>query len=146
MVSREREGGADAFDGEPSNRPLTRREMLAVFERVSGRAMGSSTEFRELTLEVMSRVWSRERLTMRERRLMTVAVLAAGGATRELDVHVRAALQTGDLDIADLDEASIQIALYAGWPGGNTLQAAIADVVANPGPAPVDNRRSSRPN
>jgi len=118
--------------------------MLAVFERVSGRAMGSPTEFRELALQVMSRIWSRGRLSMRERRLITIAVLAASGAGRELDVHVRAALLTGDLDVDDLDEASIQIALYGGWPRGAALQSAIADATASPGPAPVDNRRQGK--
>ena len=134
----------DDAGGEPPDQPLSRQEMLAVFERVSGRAMGSPTEFRELTLQVMSRIWSRGRLSMRERRLITIAVLAAGGAQRELDVHVRAALLAGDLDIGDLDEASMQIALYGGWPRGAALQSAIADAAASPGPAPVDNRRQDQ--
>lgn len=130
--------------GESSDQQLSREEMMAVFERVSGRAMGVPTEFRELTLQVMSRIWSRGRLSTRERRLMTIAVLAASGAGRELDVHVRAALQAGDLEIGDLDEASMQIALYGGWPRGAALQSAIADAAADPGPAPVDNRRQGR--
>lgn len=137
-------GEGSITGGESPGQQLSRQEMLAVFERVSGRAMGSPTEFRELTLQVMSRIWSRGRLSMRERRLITIAVLAVSGAGRELDVHVRAALQAGDLDIADLDEASMQIALYRGWPSGAALQSAIADAAANPGPAPVDNRRQGQ--
>ena len=130
--------------GESPDQHLSREQMLAVFERVSGRAMGSPTEFRELTLQVMSRIWSRGWLSMRERRLITIAVLVASGAGRELDVHVRAALMTGDLDVGDLDEASMQISLYGGWPRGAALQSAIADAVASPGPAPVDNRRQGQ--
>ena len=145
MASTDFDGGDDGdrntTGGESPDQQLSRQEMLAVFKQVSGRAMGSPTEFRELTLQVMSRIWSRGRLSMRERRLITIAVLAASGAGRELDVHVRAALQAGDLDIADLDEASMQIALYGGWPRGAALQSAIADAAADPGPAPVDNRR-----
>lgn len=137
-------GGRNVDAAKSPNQELTRQEMLAVFERVSGRAMGSPTEFRELTLQVMSRIWSRQRLSMRERRLITIAVLAAGGAGRELDVHVRSALLAGDLDIGDLDEASMQIALYGGWPRGAALQSAIADAAADPGPAPVDNRRQGQ--
>lgn len=135
------DGDRNTTGGESPDQQLSRQEMLAVFKQVSGRAMGSPTEFRELTLQVMSRIWSRGRLSMRERRLITIAVLAASGAGRELDVHVRAALQAGDLDIADLDEASMQIALYGGWPRGAALQSAIADAAADPGPVPVDNRR-----
>lgn len=138
------DGDRNAGAAQSPDQELTRQEMLAVFERVSGRAMGSPTEFRELTLQVMSRIWSRGRLSMRERRLITIAVLAAGGAGRELDVHVRAALVAGDLNIGDLDEASMQIALYGGWPRGAALQSAIADAAADPGPAPVDNRRHGK--
>lgn len=137
-------GERNAGAAESPDQELTRQEMLAVFERVSGRAMGSPTEFRELTLQVMSRIWSRGRLSMRERRLITIAVLAASGAGRELDVHVRSALLAGDLDLGDLDEASMQIALYGGWPRGAALQSAIADATADPGPAPVDNRRQGQ--
>jgi len=137
-------GDRNAGSGESPDEHLSREQMLAVFERVSGRAMGSPTEFRELTLQVMSRIWSRGRLSMRERRLITIAVLAAGGAGRELDVHVRSALLAGDLDVGDLDEASMQIALYSGWPRGAALQSAIADAAASPGPAPVDNRRQGQ--
>ena len=136
-------GDQDAGRESPDH-PLSREEMLAVFERVSGRAMGTPTEFRELTLQVMSRIWSRGRLSMRERRLITIAVLAAGGAQRELDVHVRAALLAGDVAVGDLDEASMQIALYGGWPRGAALQSSIADAAASPGPAPVDNRRQGQ--
>ena len=131
--------GAAGF--EPGAGGLSREEMLATFERVSGRPIGSLTAFRELTLGVMSRIWSRPGLPMRERRLITMAVLAASGARRELDVHVRAALASGDLDVDDLDEASMQIALYGGWPSGAGLQSVIAAVLEDPGPAPVDNRR-----
>ena len=148
MASTHRDGdnrGDHAADaGESPEQQLSRQEMLAVFERVSGRAIGSVTEFRELTLQVMSRIWSRGRLSMRERRLITIAVLAATGAGRELDVHVRSALLAGDLDIGDLDEASMQIALYGGWPRGAALQSAIADAATDPGPAPVDNRRQAQ--
>ena len=136
-------GDSNTTGSESVDEPLSREEMMAIFERVSGRAQGPTTEFRELTLQVMSRIWSRGRLSMRERRLITIALLAASGAARELDVHVRAALQAGDLDIGDLDEASMQIMLYSGVTRGAALQSAIADAVTNPGLAPVDDRRQS---
>ena len=48
MASTHRGGDAG---GEPPDQQLSRQEMLAVFERVSGRAMGSPTASRELTLQ-----------------------------------------------------------------------------------------------
>lgn len=119
---------------------FVRDDALATYERVSGRPMGPSTPFRELTLDVMHRVWSRSGLSPRERRLITIAVLSMEGAGRELDVHVRAAIESGDLDFDALGEASMQLAMYGGWPRGATLQAVLAGVAADPGPAPVPER------
>jgi 4-carboxymuconolactone decarboxylase len=85
----------------------------------------------------MHKVWSRPGLATRDRRLVTIAVLAMEGASRELDVHLRAALLSGDLDATELDELSIQMAMYGGWPRGAAVQTALAGVLAEPGPAPT---------
>ena len=130
----------NATDPVSENDPVgaTRAELLATFARVSGRSMGTSTVFRELTLEIMHKVWSRPHLSMRERRLITIAVLTMEGEKRELDVHVRAALESGDLDADDVDELSIQLAMYGGWPRGAAIQAVHRNVRDNPGPAPTN--------
>ena len=63
-------------------------------------------------------VWSRPGLTHRERSLLTLALLAALGHDEELAMHVRATANTGASE-ADIKEALLQVAIYAGIPAAN---------------------------
>jgi 4-carboxymuconolactone decarboxylase len=63
-------------------------------------------------------VWSRPGLTKRERSLITIALLAAGGHDHELTLHVRATRNTGATP-DDVKEALLHVAVYAGVPAAN---------------------------
>jgi 4-carboxymuconolactone decarboxylase len=60
-------------------------------------------------------VWEREELPKRDRSLITVAALIAGGNTEQLRNHLVLA-KTNGLTEAELKEAIIHLAFYAGWP------------------------------
>jgi len=62
-------------------------------------------------------VWNRPELCARDRSLITVAVLAAGGNTEQLGFHLGRALENG-VTREELIEAITHITLYAGWPKG----------------------------
>ena len=69
-----------------------------------------------LTDEVLfGDVWAREELSPRDRSLITVAALVAGGNTEQLPGHLKRALGNG-LTETELTEAIIHLAFYAGWP------------------------------
>ena len=54
--------------------------------------------FLEATLDqVFGRVWSRPGLTRKERRWITLTSIASAGAVLPLEVHVRSALESGDI-------------------------------------------------
>lgn len=63
-------------------------------------------------------VWSRPGLDLRTRHLITLAVLAALGRSEEFALHVRNTSRTGVSD-ADLTEALLHVAVYAGVPAAN---------------------------
>lgn len=63
-------------------------------------------------------VWSRPHWSKRERSMVTIALLAALGHDEELAMHVRATRNTGASD-ADLREAMMHVAIYAGIPAAN---------------------------
>jgi 4-carboxymuconolactone decarboxylase len=65
---------------------------------------------------VFGGLWSRPGLSIRERRLITLSLLAILGRDDITPFHVRAALESGDLDGAQLEEVGVQVAFYAGWP------------------------------
>ncbi|AIQ12337.1 carboxymuconolactone decarboxylase family protein [Paenibacillus durus] len=60
-------------------------------------------------------VWRREQLSLRERSLLTVSALVAGGHTGQLPYHFRLAQENG-LTKEELIEAMTHLAFYAGWP------------------------------
>jgi 4-carboxymuconolactone decarboxylase len=62
-------------------------------------------------------VWNRPELSARDRSLITVAVLAAGGNTGQLGFHLGRAVENG-VTRNELIEAITHVTLYAGWPNG----------------------------
>jgi 4-carboxymuconolactone decarboxylase len=100
----------------------TRRSVLsdAYVERVEA----STTEFDEpfqtlITEAAWGHLWSRNEWTKRERSMVTIALLAALGHTDELAMHIRATARTGATE-ADVREALLHVAIYAGVPTANT--------------------------
>ena len=63
-------------------------------------------------------VWSRPQLTLRERSIVTLALLAALGNYEEVVLHTRATANTGATP-EDVREAMLHVAVYAGVPKAN---------------------------
>ena len=78
-------------------------------------------------------VWSREGLSLRDRSLITIAVLAALHRPDELRLHMHGGLQNG-LTKAEMEEALVQVGVYAGFPaavaGNKVGQAFFRDLEA----------------
>jgi len=64
---------------------------------------------------LFGQVWTRPELSPKERSLITVAALTAGGNTEQLVFHLGLAQQNGATE-AELIEAITHLAFYAGWP------------------------------
>lgn len=64
-------------------------------------------------------VWARDTLSLRERSMLTIALLAGLGNDEELAMHIRATARTGASE-ADVTEALLHVAIYAGVPRANT--------------------------
>src|SRR4051812_46627272 len=57
-------------------------------------------------------VWARPGLARRERRLVSLAPAANAGAGLPVDTHIYGALNTGDVEIAELMEYCLHFAVY----------------------------------
>src|SRR5256885_16348509 len=64
---------------------------------------------------VFGDVWERAELSPRDRSLVTVAALIAGGNVEQLPFHLNKARQNGLLE-TELVEVITHMAFYAGWP------------------------------
>lgn len=73
-------------------------------------------------------VWSRPDLAVRDRSMVTVAVLAALGQTEELRAHLVGASNVG-LTRAELVEVLMHVSIYAGVPASNAALRVAADVL-----------------
>ena len=63
-------------------------------------------------------VWARETISLRERSMLTIALLAACGNFDEIPMHIRATENTGTSP-EDVIEALLHVAVYAGVPKAN---------------------------
>jgi len=63
-------------------------------------------------------VWARDTISLRERSMLTLALLAATGNFEEIAMHVRATANTG-ASPDDVMEALLHVAVYAGAPRAN---------------------------
>jgi len=60
-------------------------------------------------------VWERPELSKRDRSLVTVAALIAGGNSEQLSFHLNRARENGVTE-AELIETITHLAFYCGWP------------------------------
>ena len=63
-------------------------------------------------------LWARDTIELRERSMLTIALLAATGNFEEIPMHIRATARTG-ASKADILEALMHVAVYAGVPKAN---------------------------
>ena len=74
-------------------------------------------------------VWTRPELSMRDRRLLLLAVLTALGQEDLLEIQVNAALHNDELTKDELREAALFVTHYVGWPLGSKLNNAVERVL-----------------
>ena len=65
---------------------------------------------------VFGKVWSDGGLGRKERRLTSLTCTAVVGASGALEVHLDAAVRSGDLTLEELGHWVLHLAFYAGWP------------------------------
>jgi 3-oxoadipate enol-lactonase/4-carboxymuconolactone decarboxylase len=82
-----------------------------------------------ITRYAWGEIWTRPGLDRRTRSFLTIASLVTGGHEQELAMHVRAALTNG-LTRAEISEAILHTAIYAGVPAANSALAVARDTFA----------------
>ncbi len=75
--------------------------------------------FQEMITEgAWGTLWASDTISKRDRSLITLALLAAGGHWDEVVLHIRATAGTGATP-AEVREAFMHVAIYAGVPAAN---------------------------
>lgn len=86
-------------------------------------AQARTTEFdapfqQMITETAWGSVWARDTIPLRDRSMLTIALLAATGNFAEIPMHIRATANTGATK-DDVMEALLHVAVYAGVPKAN---------------------------
>ena len=110
-----------------------RKRGMETFEKVMRFAPPDPTgdSFLEVTVDhLFADVWSEPGLSIRERRLVTLTVLAGLGNESVLKIHAGAAMDSGDLSDETLDALVNHLAHYAGWPPAALLATTVRTIRA----------------
>jgi len=99
----------------------TRRKVLgnAHVDRAEAAKGPLDAPFQDLITEgAWGTVWASDAISLRERSMLTLALLAATGNFEEIPMHIRATARTG-ASPRDVMEAFQHVAIYAGVPRAN---------------------------
>ncbi|TFC01729.1 alpha/beta fold hydrolase [Cryobacterium mannosilyticum] len=100
----------------------------AYVDAATAKITPETADFQDfITRYAWGEVWTRPGLDRRTRSFLTIACLVTGGHEQELALHVRAALTNG-LGRAEIGEAILHTAIYAGVPAANSALAVARDV------------------
>ncbi|WP_433240066.1 carboxymuconolactone decarboxylase family protein [Streptosporangium sp. CA-135522] len=119
----------DANDATPDRRARG----LEIMKRVYGwdQVGDGPGDFFGMTVEhLFAEVWSRDGLSVRDRRLLLLGLLLGQGMDEAIGLQLDAALRTGGLTPDELREIVIFLTHYAGWPRGAKLNTQVEELIA----------------
>ena len=87
--------------------------------------------FTDVMLEqLFAEVWSRDVLSIRDRRILLMGIIAEKGEAMTFGIQVKAALKNGELSPDEVRELMLMIAQYAGYPRAAALVGVIETQIA----------------
>ena len=87
---------------------------------------------------VFAEVWARPDLDRRSRYFISIAgAVCVGAETSIIDGYVRGALTLNEITLAEMREAALHLAVYAGWSRGTIVDASVTRVSKELGLPPV---------
>jgi 4-carboxymuconolactone decarboxylase len=102
------------------NTPTSTNDSTRVYKSVPQLA-----RIREQVL--LGDVWKQPEMAYRDRILVTLGVLAAGGKIDEMKVWMRRGVEAG-ITLDELRGLVVQVTFYAGWPAGLAAGKAALDL------------------
>lgn len=75
-------------------------------------------------------IWTRQELEIRDRRLITIGVLATLGQPKLLEIQFQSALERGEMTEEQVRETVLHLTHYIGWPLSTELNSVAEKVIA----------------
>ncbi|GAA1479774.1 carboxymuconolactone decarboxylase family protein [Gordonia sinesedis] len=123
---------ADDRSGQADAQSARRRRGLDMMSQVYGwtAADGPGDYFAHTADHLFGEVWTRDGLSIRDRRLLLFGALAASGQIDVAEIQASAALTNAELTPEQLEEISLFLCYYVGWPAGTKLHFMFGDAIA----------------
>lgn len=87
--------------------------------------------FTDIMLEqVFAEVWARDVMSIRDRRILLLGIIAEKGETMTWGIQAKAAMKRGELTPTELRELLLMIAQYAGYPRAAALVGVLEQKIA----------------
>ena len=109
-----------------------RQRGLEMMKRVYGwDVQDGPGDFFALTVDhLFAEIWSREGLSIRDRRLLLIGLLTGLGLDDVIGIQVDSALSLEELSPDELREIVVFLTHYAGWPWGAKLNDLVERAIA----------------
>lgn len=127
--------GEKGSAGRPAHEPGSARARgIAKIQEVYGLSVDPDDApgpYLEVTIDhLFGAIWTRPGLDIRDRRLVTIGVLAALGQPQLVELQLRSALERGELSEEQVREMVVHLAHYIGWPLSTGVNEAAERVIA----------------
>ena len=87
--------------------------------------------FTDVMLEqVFAEQWARDQMSIRDRRILLLGIIAEKGEPMTFGIQAKAALKRGELSPEELRETLLMIAQYAGYPRAASLLPVLEKAIA----------------
>ena len=88
--------------------------------------------FTDIMLETLfAKVWTRDVLSMRDKRILLLGMIAAQGEAATFKIQTKASLKNGDLTAEEIRELHLFIAQYCGYPKAASMLMPMEEAIAD---------------
>lgn len=99
--------------------------------------------FTDIMLETLfAEVWSRDVLSMRDKRILLLGMIAAQGESMTFKIQSKAAIKRGEMTAEELRELHLFIAQYCGYPRAASMLGPMEEAIAEAGKDQLAKERS----
>lgn len=80
--------------------------------------------------QLFAELWTRDTLSMRDKRILLMGMIAAQGETMTFKIQTKAALKNGELNPEEVRELHLFIAQYCGYPRAAGMLGPMEEAIA----------------
>jgi len=80
--------------------------------------------------QLFAELWTRDTLSMRDKRILLLGIIAAQGESMTFKIQIKASLKRGEMNPDEARELLLFIAQYAGYPRAASMLAPMEEAIA----------------